>query len=129
MESLLSHLSQKACKRLRKRIPLSVLYPHDSIRWLRHVHAFPHVLEPVHLDTDIVAIFLSLFASIATQAKVRLLGVGLSSLSHGAEQLDLFESARREKLDNLTKAADKLRDKFGFGSVQFGGSFRKDKPR
>jgi len=38
----------------------------------------------------------------------------------------LLEADRREKLDRLTKAADGLRDKFGFGSVQFGGSLRRD---
>jgi hypothetical protein len=52
--------------------------------------------------------------------------VALSGLSHGGEQLDLLEADRRERLDKLTKATDSLRDKFGFGSVQFGGSLRRD---
>ena len=83
--------------------------------------------EPVHLDTDIHAIFLELFhAHRNANRKVRLLGVALSGLCHGAEQLDLLEADRREKLDRLTKATDQLRDKFGFSSVQFGGSLRRD---
>ena len=33
---------------------------------------------------------------------------------------------RRAKLDKLTRAADALRDRFGFGKVQFGGSLKKE---
>ena len=60
--------------------------------------------------------------------KVRLLGVSLSGLTHDNEQLDLLEKERREKLAKLTKAADRLRDRFGFGKVQFGGSLSSDAP-
>jgi hypothetical protein len=58
--------------------------------------------------------------------KIRLLGVSLSGLTHGAEQLDLLEAERRERLEKLTRATDQLRDRFGFGKVQFGGSLRAD---
>jgi hypothetical protein len=57
--------------------------------------------------------------------KVRLLGVSLSNFSHGGEQLDLLQAERREKLQKLTQATDRLRDKFGFTKVQFGGSLRR----
>ena len=57
--------------------------------------------------------------------KVRLVGVALSSFTHGGEQLDLLEAARREKLERLAKATDALRDRFGFSKVQFGGSMTK----
>jgi DNA polymerase-4 len=130
MESLLSHLSQKACKRLRE-AGLSVRTLTLTIRYAgfetyTRSRTMP---EPVHLDSDIFAVFLSLFREHRDPArKVRLLGVALSSLSHGGEQLDLLESARRDKLEKLTQATDKLRDKFGFDSVQFGGSLRKDEP-
>ena len=130
MESLLSHLSQKACKRLRE-AGLSVRTLTLTIRYAGFdTHTRSRTMpEPVRLDADIFAVFLALFREHRDPTcKVRLLGVGLSSLSHGAEQLDLLESARREKLEKLTQAADKLRDKFGFGSVQFGGSLRKDEP-
>jgi hypothetical protein len=45
-------------------------------------------------------------------------------LSHGSKQLDLLDTERRDKLEKLTRAADRLRDRFGFDSVQFGGSMR-----
>ena len=41
------------------------------------------------------------------------------------EQLDLLDAKRREKLERLAKAADSLRDCFGFSKVQFGGSMRR----
>jgi DNA polymerase-4 len=128
MESLLSHLSQKACKRLRE-AGLSARTLTLTIRYagFQTYTRSKTVQEPVRLDADIFAIFLELFREHRDpKRKVRLLGVALSGLSHGAEQLDLLEADRREKLEKLTKATDQLRDKFGFGSVQFGGSLRRD---
>jgi DNA polymerase-4 len=128
MESLLSHLSQKACKRLRE-AGLSARTLTLTIRYagFQTYTRSRTVQDSVHLDTDIHAIFLELFrAHRDAKRKVRLLGVALSGLCHGAEQLDLIGSEHREKLDRLTKATDRLRDKFGFGSVQFGGSLRRD---
>ena len=128
MESLLSHLSQKASKRLRE-AGLSSRTLTLTIRYagFQTYTRSRSVEEPVRLDADIFAIFLELFREHRDpERKVRLLGVALSGLFHGAEQLDLLEADRREKLERLTKAADQLRDKFGFGSVQFGGSLRRD---
>ena len=130
MESLLCHLSQKASKRLRE-VALRVRTLTLTIRYAgfetyTRSRTMP---EPVHLDTDIFAVFLKLFREHRDPARdVRLLGVGLSGLSHGPEQLDLLQAERRDKMEKLTEAADRLRDKFGFGSVQFGGSLRKDQP-
>jgi DNA polymerase-4 len=130
MESLLSHLSQKACKRLReaglsvRTLTLTIRYA--GFQTYTRSRTMP---EPVHLDADIFAVFLDLFRKHRhPKRKVRLLGVGLSGLSHGAEQLDLLEQGRREKLEKLTKATDELRDKYGFGKIQFGGSIRRDEP-
>jgi DNA polymerase-4 len=128
LESLLSHLSQKTCKRLRE-AGLSSRTLTLTIRYAGfETHTRSKTLQdPVRLDNDICAVFLDLFREHRdAKRKVRLLGVALSGLSHGAEQLDLLEADRREKLENLTKATDCLRDKFGFGSVQFGGSLRRD---
>jgi DNA polymerase IV len=128
METMLSHLSQKACKRLRE----AGLFARTLTLTIRYAgfHTYTRsrtVQIPVNLDADIHAIFLDLFrAHRDPNRKVRLLGTALSGLCHGATQLDLLEADRREKLDRLTQAADHLRDKFGFGSVQFGGSLRRD---
>jgi DNA polymerase-4 len=128
LESLLSHLSQKTCKRLReaglssRTLTLTIRYAGFETNTRSKT-----LQDPVRLDNDIFAVFLELFREHRdTKRKVRLLGVALSGLSHGTEQLDLLEADRREKLEKLTKATDRLRDKFGFGSVQFGGSLRRD---
>jgi len=130
MESILSHLSQKACKRLReaglcsRTLTLTIRYA--GFQTYTRSKTVP---DPVRLDADIFAVFLELFREHRdAKRKVRLLGVALSALSHGAEQLDLLEADRRDKLKKLTEATDRLRDKFGFGSVQFGGSLRRDDP-
>jgi DNA polymerase IV len=130
MESTLSHLSQKACKRLReaglasRTLTLTIRYA--GFQTYTRSKTVP---DPVRLDPDVFAVFLELFREHRdSKRKVRLLGVALSALSHGAEQLDLLEADRREKLKKLTEATDRLRDKFGFGSVQFGGSLRRDDP-
>jgi DNA polymerase IV len=128
MESLLSYLSQKACKRLRE----AGLFARTFTLTIRYAGFQTYtrsktIQDPVHLDADIHAVFLDIFhAHRDPIRKVRLLGVALSGMCHDAKQLDLLEADRREKLDRLTKAADQLRDKFGFGSVQFGGSLRPD---
>jgi DNA polymerase-4 len=128
MESLLSHLSQKTCKRLReaglcaRTLTLTIRY-----KGFQTYTRSKSVVDPVHLDADIHAIFLELFRDHRDpKRKVRLLGVAVSNFCHGVEQLELLDAERREKLDRLTKATDQLRDKFGFGSVQFGGSLRRD---
>jgi DNA polymerase IV len=128
LHALLSHLSQKACKRLReaglatRTLTLTIRYAGFDT----HTRAKTPT-EPTRLDADIFSVFERLFAEHRDmKRKVRLLGVSLSGLTHGGEQLDLLEAERRERLEKLTRATDKLRDKFGFGKVQFGGSLRAD---
>lgn len=128
LHSLLSHLSQKACKRLReaglatRTLTLTIRYAGFDT----HTRA-KTLAEPTRLDADIFRVFQMLFAEHRdAKRKIRLLGVSLGGLTHGGEQLDLLDADRRERLEKLTHAADKLRDRFGFGKVQFGGSLRAD---
>jgi DNA polymerase-4 len=128
MESMLSHLSQKACKRLRE-AGLSARTLTTTIRYTGFdTYTRSKTLnDPVQFDADAFAAFLSLFREHRNPVrKVRLIGVALSGLTHGNAQLDLLDPGRRAKLDKLTRAADSLRDRFGFGKIQFGGSLRKD---
>ena len=124
LDAMLSHLSQKACKRLRE----AGLTARTLTLTIRYAGFDTHtrsktLAEPACLDADIFAIFQDLFRQHRDhRRKVRLLGVSLSGLTHEAEQLDLLEAERRGKLEKLTSAADRLRDRFGFSSVQFGGS-------
>jgi DNA polymerase IV len=124
LSAMLSHLSQKACKRLReaglatRTLTLTIRYTgFDTYTRAKTLS------EPTQLDADIFAAFQKLFHEHRNQRrKIRLLGVSLGGLTHGAEQLDLLSAERRAKLAKLTRATDLLRNRFGFGSVQFGGS-------
>jgi len=130
MESMLSHLSQKACKRLRE-AGLSSRTLTITIRYTGFdTYTRSKTLgDPVEFDADAFAVFLSLFREHRNpKRKVRLIGVALSGLTHGNEQLDLLDPERRAKLDKLTRAADSLRDRFGFAKIQFGGSLLTEKP-
>ena len=124
LESMLSHLSQKACKRLReaglsaRTLTLTIRYAGFDTYTRSKSPA-----EPVQFDADAFAQFLTLFREHRNiKRKIRLLGVAFSGLTHGNAQLDLLDPQRRAKLEKLSKAADSLRDRFGFGKVQFGGS-------
>jgi DNA polymerase-4 len=128
---MLSHLSQKACKRLResslsaRTLTLTIRY--TGFDTYTRSKTLP---EATNLDTHIFATIQSLFHEHRNlKRKVRLLGVALSGFSHGNEQLDLLESEKRGKLEKLAQATDGLRNRFGFDSVQFGGSLRSDKPK
>jgi DNA polymerase-4 len=129
--SMLSHLSQKACKRLResglatRTLTLTIRYA--GFDTYTRSKTLP---EPTLLDGDIFAVFQSLFREHRNmKRKIRLLSVALSGFSHGTQQLDLLEAERRSKLEKLTRAADRLRDRFGFDSVKFGGSLHSDGPK
>ena len=128
LAAMLSHLSQKACKRLRecglatRTLTLTIRYAGFDTYTRSKTLA-----EPTRLDADIFSRFQNLFREHRNmKRKIRLVGVSLGGLTHGAEQLDLLEAERRVKLEKLTRAADNLRDRFGFDSVQFGGSLRRD---
>ena len=81
--------------------------------------------EPTNLDADILGTMRKLFDQHwERRRKIRLLGVELASLSHAVRQLDLLDAGHREKLERLARATDRLRDRFGFTKIQFGGSLR-----
>jgi DNA polymerase-4 len=124
LESTLSYLCQKASKRLRD----AGLHARTVTLTLRYTNFITitrsHTLkEPSDLDAEFSKAFRELFTrSWDGRAMLRLVGVDLSSFSAGSSQLELLDPGRREKLERLARATDKLRDRFGFSKVQFGGS-------
>lgn len=129
LEGVLSHLSQKGCKRLReaglaaRTLTLTIRYQGFD------THTRSKTLtEAASLDAAIHAVFQELFRrNLDRKRKVRLLGVNLSGFTHGGQQFDLLQAGQREKLEKLTEVADRLRDRFGFSKLQFGGSLRRDR--
>jgi DNA polymerase-4 len=127
IESTLSHLCQKAAKRLRDAglfagtITLTLRYA--GFETITRARTLP---APTDLDQDVQRVTRELLARHRDpKRRVRLVGVSLTSLSHGEKQLELLDPARREKLEKLARASDQLRERFGFDKVQLGGSVGK----
>jgi DNA polymerase-4 len=125
LQSTLSYLCQKASKRLRD----AALHARTVTVTLRYsdfktITRSQTLAEPSDLDATFLAVIRDLFSRAWNgQAKLRLVGVELSSFSSGSGQLDLLDPGRREKLASLARATDRLRDRFGFSKVLLGGSF------
>jgi DNA polymerase-4 len=123
LAATLSWLCQKAAKRLRdtglwaRTITLTLRYAgFETVTRARTLS------EPAHLDSVFLAELRSLFAANWTGKKLRLVGVALSGFSHGSAQISLLDAGRREKLERLARAADRLRDRHGFGKLVLGSS-------
>jgi DNA polymerase IV len=128
LESMLSRLCQKGAKRLRdsgldaRTVTLTIRYA-----GFQTVTRSKTLSEPTHLDPVFLTTLRRLFELHWNHRAVRLIGIEFATLSHGANQIDLFNPERREKLEKLARAADQLRDRFGFGKIQFGGSLGSSK--
>jgi DNA polymerase-4 len=129
LHTALSFLSQKATKRLReaglraRTLTLTIRYTGFET----HTHART-LAEPTDLDSATHATFRALLEKHwDRRRKVRLLGVSFTGFIAAAEpeQLSLLEAGRRERLERLARATDKLRDRFGFDTLQLGGSLSK----
>jgi DNA polymerase IV len=124
LEATLSHLSQKAVKRLRdaglhaRTITLTLRYAN-----FRTITRNETLAEPSDLDATILTVVRNLFnRNWDGKATLRLVGVALASFSGGTPQIDLLDPQRRAKLERLARTTDRLRDRFGFSKLQFGGS-------
>ena len=129
MERTLSYLSQLVARRLRdhglfaRTVGLKLRYA--SFRTLTRDVTLD---EPTHLDSVIFDKVLRLFESNRDKRqKIRLLGVKASHLERGTFQRGLLEAPQKEKLDRLMQTADKLRERFGFESVQLARSLDPEK--
>jgi DNA polymerase-4 len=120
---MISRLCQKGAKRLRdaglnaRTITLRIRYA--GFQTVTRAQTLP---EPTHLDPVLLATLRRLFDQHWEHRPVRLVGIEFENLSHGANQMGLFDPEWRQKLERLARAADQLRDRFGFAKVQFGGS-------
>jgi DNA polymerase-4 len=124
LERKLSYLAQLVARRLRdhglfaRTVGLKLRYSdfHTITRDLT-------LDEPTHIDWVIFENVLSLFANAwNSRLKVRLLGVRASNLEKSTFQLNLLQSPKREKLDRVLAAADRVRDRFGFDAVKLARS-------
>jgi DNA polymerase-4 len=85
--------------------------------------------EPTHLDSVIFENVLRLFeAAWNRKQKIRLLGVRASHLERGSFQPRLLDAAQKQKLERVMQTTDKLRERFGFESVQLARSLDPGQP-
>ncbi len=130
MESTLMRLSEMVGRRLReaglhaRTLQLKLRY--KDFTTITRAHTLP---APTQLDTEIFEQVRLLFRkNWKKAAQVRLLGVHASAFETAGAQGDLLEGNRRERWQKALSAADKLRDRFGEGSVSLAtgmkGKFR-----
>lgn len=120
LDSALADLSQRVAARLRQHglyartITLKLRY--SNFQTLTRARTLP---EPTHLDGAILEAARDLLRrNWNGRRKVRLLGVQASSLTPSAGQANLLTAPLDEKWNRALAAADRLRERFGFSSVQ-----------
>jgi len=123
LESMLSGLCQKGAKRLRdagldtRKVTLRIRY--SGFQTVTRAKTLP---EPTHLDPVLLATLRRLFEKHWDRRPVRLIGIEFGSLTHGGNQIGLFDPEARAKLERLARATDQLRDRFGLATIQLRGS-------
>jgi DNA polymerase IV len=111
LESMLSNLCQKGAKRLRdagldtSTVTLRIRY--SGFQTVTRAHTLP---ESTHLDPVLLATLRRLFEKHWDRRPVRLIGIEFGTLTHGANQIGLFDPEARQKLERLARATDQLRD-------------------
>jgi len=130
MERTLSYLSQLVARRLRdhklfaRTVGLKLRY--SNFRTLTRDVTLD---EPTHLDSVIFDHALRLFETARDpKQKIRLLGVRASHLERGTFQRGLLAAPQQDKFARVMDAADKLRKRFGFESLQLARSLAPGKP-
>ncbi len=79
--------------------------------------------EPTCIDADVHAALRELIPKARQRrARVRLIGVSLSSLTFNQHQLPLFDGERAQRWKNVLESADRIRRRYGLESLRFGRS-------
>ncbi len=117
---ILLQLSEMVGRRARrysvrgKTVTLSIRYA-DFVTWAGRQETLPNY---INRSSDIYGAVADILESIVLTQPVRLLGVRLSNLGYGTDQLPLFEEERKKTL--LAEAMDRVNDRYGDFSVTFG---------
>src|SRR5579864_4714964 len=127
LEATLMRLSEMVARRLREHalhartIQLKLRY--KDFTTITRAHS---LAAPTQLDTEIFEQIRTLFRkNWKKDAEIRLLGVQVSSFEEAAPgQLDLLDDGRHQRWQQALAAADRLRDKFGEGSVGLAGGMK-----
>ena len=137
LERTLSYLCQRVARRLREHglfaRTLGLKLRYADFQTITRAETLP---QPTQLDSAIFATVRALWErSRRRKAKIRLLGVQATQLWDTPGQLNLLSRDSEGKRDRIFQAADRVRDRYGFGVVQLARSLepvqesRKSPPR
>lgn len=127
LEATLSYLCQKAGKRLRD----AGLHASNVTLTLRFadfktITRTRTLAEATEFDGVLLKHLRELFSATWNgRDLLRLVGVALASFSGASAQMNLLDPGASDRLKRLAKAADSLRDRFGFSKLQLGSSLAK----
>ena len=134
LEAILSLLTARVAGQLREEQlvgrTVTLKLRHDDFRTVTRRRTLETATD---LDAELYeaarALFREAFEEVRRRNRgVRLIGIAATNLGVAAEA-DLFESAERQRLRELTVAVDKVRGKYGFGAVTPGSVLRARRKR
>lgn len=128
IERVLLHLAEHVAYSLREKqmearcVTLKVRYADFK------THTFSKTLpEPTCVDSDIIDALQTLLPKAKERrARVRLIGVTLSSLIYNQHQMHLFDRKEYERWQRVFEKVDEIRDKQGFDSVGLAKTMKKE---
>jgi len=122
LKATLSYLSERVASQLRQQskqarcVTLKLRYSDFTTITRRHTST-----QASDTDQTIFSIGLQLLNQMLSQQKqpIRLIGIGVSSLIEPGKQLDMLDASTR-RLEQLDRAIDRIRKKYGFTAIQTG---------
>ena len=117
LEQLLTAMTEKLCFKLRKKEKLASVVT-VKIRYSNYdTHTLQKKVAYTSFDHVLIGTVKDLFKRLYRRRMlVRLIGVKLSGLVHGAQQLNLFDD--NEKQVRLYRSMDKIRRRYGVVAIQ-----------
>jgi len=122
LKATLDYLGERVGAELRQKnrqagcVTLKLRYADFTTITRRHT-----LVKATDADQTIFNTGLKLLAKALSQEKqpVRLIGIGVSNLTEAGRQLDMLDSSD-QRLEQLNKAIDRIRRKYGFTAIQTG---------
>lgn len=125
LEAVVAHMAEKVARRLREHQlharTVQVKLRYGDFRTHTRAATLDHATQ---VDVELLEQARTLFRRHWTGAPLRLVGVQASSLDRTEGQLPLLEGERHEKWRKALEAADRMRDKYGEGSVSLAASLK-----
>jgi len=120
LKATLRYLSERVGSQLRQQgkqarcVTLKLRYADFTTITRRHT-----LKQSSDSDQTIFNTGVGLLNQALSQQKVRLIGIGVSNLTEPGRQLDMLSSSAR-RLEQLDRAIDRIRQKYGFTAIQTG---------